>query len=151
MSNLISINNISSLTLNNDALILDEIMKLNKITSRKNLFLTRAEILDLISNKNINLKEMGRVEFGLGILDKIICVFYDSVYIDKDNYLEMLESLTNAFYLYQASFDNTLTDEEILKYMKKCFDGECAGSIELLESLSFDKLKQRLEDGNLYE
>ena len=151
MSNLISINNVNSFTLNNDTLIFDEIMKLNKITSRKDLVLTRVEALDLISNKNINLKEMGRVEFGLGILDKIICVFYDSAYIDRDNYLEMLESLTNVFYLYQSSFDNRLTDEEILNYMKKCFDSECAGSIELLENLSFDKLKQRLEDGNLYE
>ncbi len=151
MSNLISINNVNSLTLNNDTLILEGIIELNKITGRKGLFLTKTEVLDLISNKNINLKEMGRVEFGLGILDKIIYIFYDSAYIDKDNYLEMLESLTNAFYLYQASFDNTLTDEEILKYMKKCFDSECAGSIELLESLSFDRLKQKLEDGNLYE
>ena len=151
MSNLISINNVNSLTLNNDTLILKKIIELNKITSRKGLFLTRTEALDLISNKNINLKEMGRVEFGLGILDRIIYTFYDSAYIDKDNYLEMLEGLTNVFYLYQASFDNKLTDEEIFNYMKKCFDSECAGSIELLESFSFDKLKQRLENGNLYE
>lgn len=93
---------------------------------------------------------MGRIEVGVGILDKIIYEFYDSSYIDQDNYLEILEELSNVFYLYQTEMSHCLTDEQIIKYLRRKFDDECKGSTELLESLSFENLKEELKNGEFY-
>lgn len=142
MNNIININN---------KLAIKEILELNDITSKKDLSLTYKDTLYLIKNKNNILKDIGRIEVGSGIIKKIIYTFYDSPYIDKYNYLKMLLELINIFYLYQDKFSYILIDEQLLKYMRKCFDTECAGSWKLLESVSFNKLNEYLEEGKIYE
>ncbi|MDO5569754.1 MAG: DUF6323 family protein [bacterium] len=151
MSNLIMINDYNNLILSNEKLALEEILKLNELTSKQNLTLTREQAISLVNNRNYNLKEKGRIEVGSGILDKIIYEFYDSPYLDKESYAESLEELTNIFYQYQCDFDYKLTDEQIIRYMKKHFNNSCNGSTELLESIAFEELKNKLEKGDFYE
>ena len=71
-------------------------------------------------------------------------MFYDSSFIDKDNYLESVEELTNIFYKYQQEFYGVLSDEEILIYLKEEFDNIVMGSFTLLESDSLEKLKENV-------
>lgn len=145
----LSTNNFNNIILNNDKLAIKQIIDLNELTNKRNLILTEKQAISLINNRDNNLKELGRIEVGSGILDKIIYEFYDSPYIDNDNYLETLEAITDVFYFYQSELDHKLTDEQILKYIKKQFDGDCAGSIELLENKSLDNLKNN--KGQFYE
>lgn len=105
----------------------------------------------MIDNRDNALKQLGRIELGTGIIADIIYEFYDSSYIDKDNYLELLLEFTEVFYLYQQEFDNKLTDEQIIKYMKKEFEELAGGSIKLLETTCFDNLRDKILNGDYYD
>lgn len=135
--------------LSNQQLTINEILDLNKFTEKRGLLLNEKQAISLINNRNRCLKELGRIEIGSGTLERIIYTFYTSSYIDKDNYLEILEELTNIFYLYQNEFDNKLTDEQIIEYIKKSYE-EC-GTIELLEGLYLENLRDKLLNGETYE
>lgn len=113
------------------------IISMNNITKEKGLILTNKEIDELIENKNETLNNLGRVEIT-PIIDKIIYEFYDSSYIDIDNYFETINEIINIFYKYQKEFNN-LTDEQILKYLKNNFETTSNGAIELLEDTSLLK------------
>lgn len=54
------------------------------------------------------------VEIGKSIIDDIIYAFYDSSYIDSDNYFETINELVNIFYVYQDKFSDYLIYEEII-------------------------------------
>lgn len=120
------------------------ILELNEITKDKGLYLSEKDIEDLMDNKAIILKENGRVEVRETTIRNIIESFYDSSFIDKDNYLESLEELTSIFYKYQQEFYGVLSDEEILIYLKEKFDNIVMGSFTLLESDSLEKLKENV-------
>lgn len=140
---------IEKILLSNQKLTIKEILELNKFTEKMGLLLTEKQVISLINNRNRVLKELGRIEIGSGILEKIIYAFYTSSYIDQDNYLEVLEELTNIFYIYQNEFDNKLTDEQIIEYIKKSYE-EC-GTIELLDSLYLENLRNKILNGEFYE
>lgn len=122
------------------------ILSTNNITKERGLTLTDREINELIENKNETLNNLSRVEIT-PIIDKIIYEFYDSSYIDNDNYFETINDITNIFFKYQKEFNN-LTDAHILKYLKDSFETVCNGAVELLEDTSL--LKEQLEEG-IYE
>ena len=87
-----------------------------------------------------SLKEQQRIEFGEGILSKLIFEFCDSPYINRDNYAETLISLQEIFYLYKNESMDLFTDDELIEYMKNAFDNECQGSLEFLENTVLEKL-----------
>lgn len=134
----------------NDQENINNLVSMNEITKDKNLVLSLKEIIMLIENKNNILKDIGRVEIGKSIIDDIIYAFYDSSYIDSDNYFETINELINIFYMYQDKFSNYLVDEEIILYLRVCFD-EVGGSLELLSSFSFDKLNTKIVYGEYDE
>lgn len=135
---------------NNDKKVIDSLMKLNDVTSDKGLVLKHEEIVMIIENKNDILKSLGLIEIGKSVIDDIIYAFYDSSYIDSDNYFETINELVSVFYEYQFEFSSYLSDEEIIDYMRECFD-KCGGSTSLLGSLFFDELNSKIKFGDLYE
>lgn len=141
MKDIIKIDNMLNLKKNIEE---KEILELNEITKDKGLYLSEKDVEDLIVNKAIILKENGRVEVGGTTIRNIIELFYDSSFIDKDNYLESIEELTNIFYKYQQEFYGVLSDEELLIYLKEEFDNIVMGSFTLLESDSLEKLKENV-------
>lgn len=113
------------------------IFKKNELLELKEIKLSEKEKLELIENKNQNLKDLGRVEFGESTLKKIINEFIDSPYLD-DTVFELAE-LTNIFYLYRTEINN-LSDDEIIEHMKEGFE-LYNGSLELLATLGLEMLK----------
>lgn len=116
------------------------IFKKNELLELKEIKLTEKQKLELIENKNQNLKNLGRVEFGESTLKKIINKFIDSPYIDEDDIVFELSELTNIFYLYRSEINN-LSDDEIIEYMKESFNEIYNGSLELLETPGLERLK----------
>lgn len=104
----------------------------------------------LIENKNNTLKDIGRVEIGKSLIDNIIYTFYDLDYIDSSNYFDTIDELINIFYMYQDKFSDYLVDEEIIEYLRNSFD-MVGGSLELLSSVSFDKLNSKIIYGECNE
>lgn len=109
-----------------------EIEKCNEFTSQFGLTLSHQDAIELVETRTLALKSNGRIEFGGGVINKLIREFCFSPYISKHNYAETLHELTELFYFYKNETLDLLSDEELLKYMKISFDEKCHGSLELL-------------------
>ena len=116
----------------------------NEYTNQFGLCLTDDDIQDLLIRRRECLSEQQRVEFGTGILDKIIFAFCDSNYIYQDNYVESIDRLQNIFYLYKNESMDELTDEELITMMRNAFDDECQGSLEYLEETYLDQFARNI-------
>lgn len=125
----------------------DQILKCNEFTAKYGLTLTPKQAMNLVETRCRSLKDNGRIEFGPGIIDKIIKEFCDSPFINQDNYEETLEELIRIFYYYKNETLDKLSDDELIKYMKKAFDGPCQGSLELLSDSELDRLARNVRYG----
>ena len=86
--------------------------------------------LRLIQNRQTALRTTGRLEFGPGILPELVKAFADSPFIEC---LERdLCALNEAFYQLKNETREALSDEELLDWMEKSFNGWCKGSLDLL-------------------
>jgi len=124
-------NNLLDLLLGNTQI--QKILEINQKTEAFGLQLSEADVKLLVEGRKNNLREQQRVEFGEGILPRLIFTFCDSPHIYQQNYVETLLRLQDIFYLYKNECMDELTDDELLDFMKKAFDGECEGSLDYLE------------------
>lgn len=123
---------------------INAIKKTNEYANRYGLCLTDADIQELIIRRRECLLEEQRVEFGKGILDKIIFSFCDSDFIYQEIYAETIARLQNIFYLYKNESMDELTDDELIKIMRNAFEGECQGSLEYLEDTFLEKFARNI-------
>lgn len=114
--------------------MVSEIRKCNEYTSKYGLTLTEDDIYELVENRRLALEKNGRIEFGGGLTQKIITEFADSPYLYQDNYLETIAELQECFYYYKNESLEELTDDELIRLMRKYFDDVCQGSLEYLNS-----------------
>ena len=70
---------------------------------------------------------------GQGILPELIYAFYDSPCLSPETYPETLNALTALFYRGKTAAQEAVSDEALLKFLRRDFDGACRGSLELLE------------------
>lgn len=118
-----------------------------KTMERFGLSLSEKEAKALIACRNESLKKYRRVEFGKGILDKLIFVFCDSQYIYQTNYAEMLMKLQDIFYEFKNEAEDRLTDDELLAFMKEQFEGICYGDLDYLEGTCLKRFAQAVRGG----
>lgn len=110
------------------------IYQCNDTTARYGLQLSEPEIQKLIEHRKEALEKNGRVEFGGGVIQKIIMEFMDSPYVFQENYTETLIQLQECFYYFKNDSLETLSDDELIKLMKKYYDDVCQGSMEYLQT-----------------
>ena len=111
-----------------------EIRKCNAYSSKFGLVLSETEITGLVTSRAEALRVSGRIEFGGGILPKLIETFCDSPYFDQNNYAETLAELQEAFYYFKTEAMEQFSDDELIEYMVKVFTGRAQGSTEYLSS-----------------
>lgn len=104
------------------------------------LVLTEADISDLVEQRGRVLRATGRVEFGGGILPKLMRAFCASPYVDRYNYPAVLGELQEAFYYFKSESQDRFSDDELIEFMAGVFNGEAAGSAELLTAISLEEL-----------
>lgn len=109
------------------------IVEMNQKTERFGLMLTEEDAKMLAESRKTELREQRRVEFGEGILPKLIFTFCDSPYIAQEDYVDTIARLQEIFYLYKNESMDELTDDELLEFMENAFNGECKGELEYLE------------------
>lgn len=124
-----------------------EIVRLNEQTARFGLTLAPADAKALVETRGEALRTSGRVEFGGGIIDKLIDVFCDSPFLHQRNYTENLHALLELFYYFKNESLEKLSDDELLAAMKASFDGECRGSVELLQGRDMEWLARCVRFG----
>lgn len=117
-----------------------EIRKCNEFTAGYGLELSEEQITELVECRKAALKGSGRVEFGGGILPKLIYAFYDSPYMDRDNYETTLADLQEAFYFFKSESLDRYTDDELIEFMVSVFNGRAQGSAEYLTGTSLSDL-----------
>ena len=76
---------------------LAKVMETNEMSARYGLALTEQEAELLVSERIQTLRAERRVEFGPGILPRVIEEFCDSDFIDQNNYVDTLIRLQEIF------------------------------------------------------
>ena len=90
----------------------DEIRCCNELNQIYGLTLTEADITELVELRGQALRSTGRVEFGGGILPKLIRAFCKSPYVDPYNYaaIRVVRVKTKWMVLYAANFKSQLSN-----------------------------------------
>ncbi|NLT58849.1 MAG: hypothetical protein GXX99_07805, partial [Clostridiales bacterium] len=124
-----------------------EVIKCNDYTERFGLVLTQAQAIELVETRSVSLRDNGRIEFGGGVIDKIIREFCDSPYLSMQNYAQTLHELIELFYDYKNETMDLIADDDLIEFMKSAFDGVCQGSLELLSGRELYRLARNLRFG----
>ncbi|HWP50321.1 MAG TPA: DUF6323 family protein [Clostridia bacterium] len=117
-----------------------ELRDCNHLTGQYGLSLSDAQITSLVTQRFETLQNTGRIEFGTGVLKKLIEAFCDSVYITQENYEETLSTLQELFYYYKNESLDTLSDDELIEFMHSNFEGPCQGALDYLSDTSLEGL-----------
>lgn len=112
---------------------LAKVLEMNQRTEKYGLALSEQDAELLVKERSHVLREERRVEFGEGILPKIIEEFCDSDFIDQNNYVDTLLRLQEIFYMYKNEMLDEITDEELLHFMREQFEEVCFGDLGYLE------------------
>ena len=124
-----------------------EVLARNRDTEKFGLALSEREAQLLVAERGEVLRKERRVEFGRGILPKIIDTFCDSAYITQDSYCDTLIRLQEIFFLYKNEMLDEITDDELLEFMREQFDGGCCGELDYLEGTCLDLFAQAIRAG----
>lgn len=124
-----------------------KVMETNKMTAGYGLVLTEQDAGLLVEERTRVLREERRVEFGPGILPKIIEQFCDSDFIDQNNYTDTLLRLQEIFYLYKNEMHDEITDEELLHFMREQFEEVCFGDLGYLEGTCLQVFAEAVRAG----
>lgn len=119
-----------------------QILACNDATARYGLSLTQEQAHDLDVAHCQLLDAHNRVEFGTSGTLQVIEGFASSPYMEQYNYAETLGELQERFYQLRSEADVDVFDDEIIDGMRLLFDGDAAGTIELLDACT---LKMVLE------
>ena len=122
----------------------DALLERNGETSAHGLRLTPRQALALAQTQTETLRKTGRIELGDGIAPKLAAAFCDSPYVTKENYEETLHELIELFYGFKNETYDMVGDDALIGYMKRAFDGECRGSLELLTGTALPDVARKL-------
>lgn len=126
---------------------LAKVIETNDYTEKFGLTLSSQDAELLLKERMSSLQEQKRVEFGEGILPKIIYEFCDSAYIDQSNYVDTLIQLQDIFYLYKNEMLDEISDDELLHFMKEQFEDVCFGDLEYLSGTCLNIFARAIRAG----
>jgi hypothetical protein len=128
-------------------LVVSGILSCNKTTSRYGLTLSETEAFELAETRSEALCSSGRIEFSNGIINKLILEFCDSPYISRQNYVDTINELVEIFYYFKNETLDEIDDDDLITYLKRCFDNSCYGSLELLKNRELENLARNIRFG----
>ena len=113
---------------------LAKVIETNQYTEQFGLTLLPEDAELILENRKTTLREQRRVEFGEGIVPKLIHEFCDSDYINQSNYVDTIIRLQEIFYLYKNEMNDEITDDELIQLMKEQYEMQCHGDLDYMES-----------------
>lgn len=125
----------------------DELIMCNGYTEQYGITISREAAAALVETREYSLIRYGRIEFGGGVIEKIIKAFCDSPYIGNHNYEQTLHELIEYFYYYKNEAMGMVSDDDLISFMKSSFDGVCRGSLELLSGRELYNLAEAIKRG----
>lgn len=136
---------LSNLVLNQEAV--NQIIEFNETTSEYGLTLSKNDATELVETRNEALSSNGRIEFGSGIINKIIYEFFDSPFMHQSDYANTLNELVETFYYFKNETLDKLSDDELISLMREYFDERCLGSVEMLKTRELELLAHNIRFG----
>lgn len=124
-----------------------QVLDTNQYTERFGLVLSQKDAALLAEERVFTLKQEQRIEFGQGILPRIIYAFCDSAYITQENYCDSLIRLQEIFYLYKNEMLDEISDDELLNFMSEQFETVCYGDFDYLEGTCLEIFAQAVHAG----
>ncbi|MEN6418168.1 MAG: DUF6323 family protein [Clostridiaceae bacterium] len=126
-----------------------ELSACNGMTGKYGLSLSESAVLAIAQKRSETLLGTGRVEFGESVIPKLIEAFCDSPYLLQDDYEETLCALTEAFYSFKNDCFDRLTDDELIKNLRACYDAY-EGGLDAVCPLTINELRRgrRLDDAD---
>lgn len=126
---------------------LAKVMETNQATEKFGLVLSEEDARLILGERKEALREQRRVEFGEGIVPKIIYEFCDSDFVDQNNYVDTIVRLQEIFYLFKNEMMDEITDDELLHFMREQFEEICFGDLDYLESTCLANFAQAVRAG----
>lgn len=117
-----------------------ELERSRETLTRYGLSLSDTAVRELAARHADALRETGRVEFGGGILPKLLTTFASSPYLEQETCGETLAELQELFYGFKNESGERLGDDELLDAMRAAFDGPAGGAAEYLAGVSLEEL-----------
>lgn len=120
---------LSNLSLNSEK---NKLIECNKFLNEYGLSLSMKDIDSIVERRTLALKNNKRIELDGGIIDKVIREFFDSPYISNDNFIETITEIIELFYYYKNETNDSISDDDLLKLMRKYFDDFAHGDLDYL-------------------
>lgn len=98
----------------------------------------------MIERRALALNNNKRIELEGGIITKVIREFFDSPYISNDNFVETINEIIELFYYYKNETNDSISDDDLLKFMRKYYDDFAHGDLDYLSRIFFGRNKKRL-------
>lgn len=124
-----------------------QLLSLNEKSEQYGLSLTPADAAALMQTRSQALSATGRVEIGAATVGKLAEAFCDSCWINQRGYAETLHELVELFYEMKNETEDRVPDDELIAFMKDCYESRCGGSLELLTGRELEKLAENLRFG----
>lgn len=124
-----------------------ELLDTNACSRRYGLTLSPEDAQVLMEKRALALRETRRVEFGQGILPKLIYEFCDSDWISQSDYVETLARLQEIFFHYKNEMMDEVTDDELLHFMKEQFETVCFGDLDYLAGTCLELFSKAVHAG----
>lgn len=126
-----------------------ELEQCNTVSARWGLTLSREQMERLAQRRFEALRDTGRVEFGEGILGKLIRAFCDASELQQSEYEETLSKLQALFYYYKNECSDTLSDDELIAALRLIYSERAHGSLEFLADIDRRTLYRITKTGSL--
>lgn len=123
------------------------LLALNDRLAEYGMVLSAEDVREILVERRVALREAERVELGESIAPRLVEAFYDSDYIDRQNFVAMVIRLQEIFFLYKNEVIDTMSDEELLHVMRMLFDRCCYGDVEMFESTVLEAFARTVRAG----
>lgn len=117
-----------------------ELLETNNESQKYGLALQPQGALELLTERTLILKNVGRIELDSSLSLKLIHRFCDSAYIQQDAYLSTLIELQELFYELKNETEDRIADDDLLLLLKDFYENHCDGDLEYLRGKYLDAL-----------
>ena len=126
-----------------------ELEQCNAVSARWGLKLDRAQMERLAARRFEALRNTGRIEFGDGILGKLIHAFCDAPELQQAEYEETLSALQDLFYYYKNECADALGDDALIAALRLIYSERAHGSLDYLSGIDRCTLYHIAKTGSL--
>lgn len=122
----------------------NKLIECNTFLNEYGLSLSSEDISLIIERRSLALKNNKRIELDGEIIDKVIREFFDSPYISNDNLVETINEIIELFYYYKNETNDLISDDDLLKLMRKHYDYFAKGDLDYLSRYFFRRNKEEI-------